>query len=626
MSEQFGDESLESLLEYLRDTRSLDFTGYKRPSLTRRIRKRIDAVGAGGFDEYRDLLESDPDEQERLVDTILINVTAFFRDEEAWNFLSAHVVPDILAAAGTTESIRVWSAGCASGEEAYSLAMVLADHLGIDAFKERVKIFATDIDEDALTAARRGVYSERQLEPVSPERRARYFETSPDGFVFRADCRRQVIFGRNDITADAPISRLDLLVCRNVLMYLVTDTQRHVLDRFSYALKPSGYLLLGKAETIIAHADLFDPVSTALRVFRRSSSTRPPGVAALADRVGSPEVLRDLALAATPVAQLVLDVDGRVSGANTKARAMFSVSVNDLDRPFWELDVAHHPVELRPYVEQAYAEGRPVVLHDVSRTLADGQEQFLEVSIAPLSTSAGVDLGVSVAFADVTELGRTRVDLVRSSRDLATANADLLSMNQQLETSNEELQSTNEELETTNEELQSANEELETMNEELQSANDQLQTMNEELLSTADRIEAGQEFLDAILDGLPVAMAITDHRLDLVVWNRAAEHLFGLRTDEAIGRSFPALDIGLPVGEISPLLHAAVAQRADSTTDTPNGTESAASVTLAARDRRGRPFSCRVSVRRIGRPASTDPIVMVLMEPIPDSVSQAETP
>lgn len=620
MLEPFDDESLESLLEYLRDTRSLDFTGYKRPSLTRRIRKRIDAVGVGGFDEYRDVLEADPDEQARLVDTILINVTAFFRDEAAWNFLSGHVVPDVLAAAGATEPIRVWSAGCASGEEAYSLAMVLADHLGMEEFKSRVKIFATDTDEAALAAARRGVYSERQLEPVSPERRARYFEPSPDGFVFRADCRRQVIFGRNDITADAPISRLDLLVCRNVLMYLVTDTQRHVLDRFSYALKPNGYLFLGKAETIIAHADLFDPVSTALRVFQRSSTTRRLGTSALAERVGSPEVLRDLALAATPVAQLVLDVDGRVSGANTKARAMFGVSVADLDRPFWELDVAHRPVELRPYVEQAYSEGRPVVLHDVSRTLADGQEQFLEISIAPLSTSAGVDLGVSVAFADVTELGRTRVDLERSSRDLATANADLLLMNQQLETSNEELQSTNEELETTNEELQSANEELETMNEELQSANDQLQTMNEELLATADQIEAGQRFLDAILDGLPVAVAVTDRQLDLVVWNRAAEDLFGVRPDEAIGRSFPALDIGLPVGEISPLLHAAVADDA-----TASGTDGTVSVTLDAHDRRGRPLSCRVSVCRIGRPTPMDPIVMVLMDAVPDGASPAAT-
>jgi two-component system CheB/CheR fusion protein len=616
MKDPFDDALLESLLEYLRDTRSLDFTGYKRPSLTRRIRKRIDAVGVDGFDEYRDVLESDPDEQARLVDTILINVTAFFRDEAAWDFLSAHVVPNILAAAGATEPIRVWSAGCASGEEAYSLAMLLADHLGVEEFKARVKIFATDTDEDALTTARRGVYTERQLEPVSPERRARYFEPSPDGFVFRSDCRRQVIFGHNDITADAPISRLDLLVCRNVLMYLLSDTQRHVLDRFSYALKPNGYLFLGKAETITAHADLFDPVSTALRVFQRASTDRPLGVPALAERVGSPEMLRDLALAATPVAQLVLDVDGRVSGANTKARAMFGVSVDYLDRPFSELEVAHRPVELRPYVEQAYAERRPVVLRDVSRTLADGHEQFLEISIAPLSTSAGVDLGVRIALADVTELGRTRVDLERSTRDLATANADLLSMNQQLETSNEELQSTNEELETTNEELQSANEELETMNEELQSANDQLQTMNEELLATADQIEAGQQFLDAILDGLPDAVAVTDRRLDLVVWNRAAEELFGLRTDEAIGRAFPSLDIGLPVGEISPLLHAAVADGPGRSAEI-DGT---VTVTLDAHDRRGRPFSCRVSVRRIGRPTPTptDPIVMVLMEASPD--------
>jgi len=601
---------LESLLEYLRDTRSLDFTGYKRPSLTRRIRKRMHEVDAERFDDYRDVLESDPAEQARLVDTILINVTAFFRDEDAWQFLADEVVPGIVEAAGDGP-IRVWSAGCASGEEAYSLAMVFADHVGVDEFRHRVKIFATDTDDGALAEARRGVYTRRQLEPVSAERIERYFEPVDDGFAFRSDCRRQVIFGSNDVTADAPISHLDLLVCRNVLMYFVTDTQRHVLHRFHYALEPHGHLFLGRAETISARSDLFDPVDSQLRLFRRTPGPDlPQGIGALAERVGSDDVLHELALAATPVAQIVLDVEGRVSGVNTRARAMLGVSVDDIGRSFRVLDLAHRPVELAPHIEQAYAERQPVVLHDVSRPLADGQLQFLEISIAPLRTSAGVDLGVSVTFADVTELGRTRMDLEQSGRDLEVANRSLRTTNEELETAVEELQSTNEELETTNEELQSANEELETMNEELQSANEELETMNEELLTQTDRIEAARRFLTGILDAVPLGLAVVDEQLDVVLWNQTAEHLFGLRAADVVDRSFLALDFGLPVGSIGPLLHAVAGD------DVPRRARDSRSTVVEAEDARGMRFSCRVSVGRIGRATDGDTRLMVLMEPI----------
>ena len=617
MSSSDVDTHLESLLEYLRDTRSLDFTGYKRASLARRIRKRMAVVGIAAFDEYRDHLELHPDEQAQLVDTILINVTSFFRDGPAWVHLADEVVPMLVVAKGPDEPIRVWSAGCASGEEAFSLAMVFADHLGIDAFKSRVKIFATDTDDAALAEARTGAYAEHQLEPVSAERRDRYFEPTPEGAVFRTDCRRQVIFGRNDVTADAPISRLDLLVCRNVLMYFVSDTQRRVLNRFHYALAEGGFLFLGKAETIFSHSDLFDPVNTPLRIFRRRrGAPRRDELAAVAPAGDSPVpsrsgVLLDLAAAATPVAQLVVDVDGRLVAANTKAHAMFGVTNADLDRPFFDLEVARRPVELREHIAQAYAESHPVVLRAVQRTLADGQAQFLEVTIAPLSDPAGVDLGVAVTFADVTALGRARVDLERATRELDAANRNLMSANEELAASNEELQSTNEELETTNEELQSANEELETTNEELQSANEELETMNEEFLGQAHQVERGERFLTSILGSLPAGVAVVDERFDVVVWSRAAEDLFGLRADEAVRRSFLALDIGLPVGEIGPLLHAAV------------GSNSAdrQHLLVDAVNRRGQPFTCRITVRRLTEVPEADSTVMILMEAWPEDES-----
>ncbi len=626
MTDPPDDPELETLLEFLRSVRSLDFTGYKRPSLTRRIRKRMQEVGVVEFEDYRDVLEADSDEQSRLLDTILINVTGFFRDPDAWAQVADEIVPAIIDSKAPDEPIRVWSAGCSSGEEAYTLAMILADALGIDQFKARVKIFATDTDEGALAIGRTAIYTERQLEAVPDDKRDRYFAPVPTGFAFRPDCRRSVIFGRHDITADAPISRVDLLVCRNVLMYFVAETQRRALGRFHYALADGGYLFLGKAETIFSHSDLFTAVDTPRRIYRRiplSSPRREWGIDPLPvaeDLLGrqaplatSTRVL-ELAAAATPVAQLVIDIDGRLVGANTRARAFFGITRDDLERPFTNLEVSYRPVELRAHIDQAYAQAQPVVIRDVERPLADGQHQFLEVTVAPLRDPAGIDLGVAVTFADVTELGRTKVELERSSNELRRAYDDLAEANVRLETSNEELQSTNEELETTNEELQSANEELETMNEELQSANEELGTMNEELLTQAGEIEAGERFLAAILDSLTTGVAVLTESFDVVVWNRTAEDLFGLRAEEVRGRSFFALDLALPIGEIGPMLHRL--------TGSEPGDDQPVTSSHDIVDGMGRPLHCSVTVGRLVEPRPAEPIgaghhFIILVEPGP---------
>jgi len=610
---------LEELLTFLREERGLDFTGYKRASLSRRIHRRIENVGVEGFEAYRDLLEADPGEQLHLANTILINVTRFYRDESAWAYMRDHAIPTIVDRKAPGEQIRVWSAGCASGEEAYTLAMLLADHLGVDQFKERVKVFATDIDDDALAEARSGAYTAEQLDAVPSEQRDRYFRPTNGGFVFRSDCRRSVIFGRHDVTVDAPISRLDLLICRNVLMYFVADTQRRVLQRFHYALGEDGLLFLGKAETVFSHADLFAPVDAALRIFRatpESAGVRatqlPPPVPASA---GAVEELQAAASELAPVAQLVIGVDGRLVSANERARTMFGLGNAEVGRDLGALDVSAHPVELRPYIEQAYASPEPVVVHDVTLAGENGQ-RYLEVALVRLEVEPGRYAGVSVTFADVTELGRTRVELEQSTNDLRVANDELTSVNLQLEQSNEELQSANEELETTNEELQSANEELETMNEELRSANEELETMNDELIGQAGEIERAERFLAATLDSLIGGVAVLSHDFDVMVWNLAAEDLFGLRSDEATGRSFLALDIGLPVGEVGPLLHALVSP-SDPDADRP-GENASLEVVLDAVDRRGRPMRCRVTVRRFARSPEPDAKLMVLLDPVPE--------
>ena len=230
------DPAFEALLGHLKASRGFDFTGYKRSSLMRRVDRRMSQVGISGYADYLDHLELHGDEFTALFNTILINVTGFFRDPEAWDHLRHDVLPALLLAKGSTQPLRIWSAGCASGEEAYTLAMVLAELLGPATFRERVKIYATDVDEEALVYARQASYSEREVRGIPPELLDRYFDLAGDRYLFRKDLRRSVIFGRNDLVQDAPISRIDLLVCRNTLMYFNAETQARILTRFHFAL------------------------------------------------------------------------------------------------------------------------------------------------------------------------------------------------------------------------------------------------------------------------------------------------------------------------------------------------------------------------------------------------------
>ncbi|MEQ8962329.1 MAG: protein-glutamate O-methyltransferase CheR [Coleofasciculus sp. C2-GNP5-27] len=208
----------EYLLEYLKETRGFDFTGYKRSTLKRRVTRRMQSHQIDNFGDYLDYLEVHPEEFEPLFNTILINVTAFFRDTDAWNYLRHQILPQLLQEKDRQGQIRVWSAGCSSGEEAYSIAILLAEMMGLEQLRQRVKIYATDVDEEALNQARLARYSSKALENLSEEWRQRYFEQVGNQYVFRYDIRRVVIFGRNDLVQDAPISRLDLLICRNTLI------------------------------------------------------------------------------------------------------------------------------------------------------------------------------------------------------------------------------------------------------------------------------------------------------------------------------------------------------------------------------------------------------------------------
>jgi len=590
-------DDVDALLEYLKRSRGFDFTGYKRASLERRIAKRMQMIGVPSFSEYTDHLEVHPEEFSVLFNTVLINVTSFFRDPSTWEFIAQTVVPELLSRRNDGQQIRVWSAGCASGEEAYTLAMIFAEAVGLDAFKEQVKIYATDVDEDALAKARQAAYSEREVADVPPPLLEKYFESVGGQYLFRKDLRRCVIFGRHDLIQDAPISRVDMLVCRNTLMYFNAETQTRILARFQFAMNDHGVLFLGRAETLLTHANTFAP----LDLKRRVSTKLPSPATSLRDRLlllaqQQPIAeltadidrtrLTEVVLDATPTAQIVVDVDGALALANERARALFGITHADVQRPLRDLKLSYRPIDLRSAIDQVYLERHAVILRDVEWPLIAGESRWLDIHVSPIVDAMSATLlGAAVVFNDITVAKRLQRDLEHAKQELETAYEELQSTNEELETTNEELQSTVEELETTNEELQATNEELETMNEELQSTNEELQSMNDELRQRGEEINQVNAFLESILASVSGAVIVVDADMKVLVWNPGAEDLWGLREDELRGKNVLGLDIGLPTERLKQPLRASL-----------SGEKERISLTLAAVNRRGRSIECHVSV------------------------------
>ncbi|MER5445550.1 CheR family methyltransferase [Streptomyces sp. NPDC002764] len=554
------DEELEGLLGFLRDARGFDFTGYKRSSLGRRIRKRMADVQVDTYTDYRDRLEANAEEFNALFNTILINVTSFFRDPDAWTFLQREVLPELLARRRADDEIRVWSAGCSSGEEAYSLAIMFAEAIGLDETLERVKIYGTDVDDEALRDARSGLYPAKVLATLGPELRDKYFEPNGVRFGFRPDLRRRVIFGRHDVTRDAPISRLDLLVCRNTMMYFNVEAQTQIVDRFHFALREGGFLFLGKAEMLLNDAERFDVMSMRQRVFRRrpGEASAPYLPAPVKIRSGTSSELhtvarhrqmRDLILDATPSATVAVDAEGTVILVNNNARVQFGLTPNDIGRPFQDLEVSYRPVELRSLIEQAAHERRPLRVNGAERRVGEDL-QYFDILVQPLAGPDGLTAATNITFTDVTVATRLKSEIKRVREDLETAYEELQSTNEELETTNEELQSSIEELETTNEELQSTNEELETTNEELQSGNEELETMNEEMRVRTEELDEARTFLEAVLTSIAAGVVVLDQKLKVKSWNRGAVDLWGLRPDEVVDQPFYGLEFGLPTEKL----------------------------------------------------------------------------
>ncbi len=602
-------DAFERLLEYIERNRGFDFTGYKRASLRRRVGKRMQEIGIEGYEDYQDHLEASAEEFADLFATILINVSSFFRDEAVWDYVASHLIPGVLESRpDDARPIRVWSAGCATGEEAYSIAMLLADAIGLEAYAERVKIFATDVDEAALDQARQGLYWPKQTEAVPPDLLERYFQRVDGNLSLSKDLRRAVIFGRNDLVRDAPISRLDLLFCRNTLMYFNAETQSNVIRRLHMALGDGGALILGRSEMLLSYSEGFRPENQGLRVFRKVGGSRfRDGIPILPPVRGAPakDLIPDAVMEAfrvSPIAQLVIDADGTVALGNEPLHKLFGFSGHDLGRPLQDLEISFRPVELRSLIEEAHALGTPVTAEPVAYTSGDGVDRSLEVEVTALG-DRGDGGGTSIAFLDVTRYNQITAELETSKRELETAYEELQSTVEELETTNEELQSTNEELETTNEELQSTNEELETMNEELQSSNEELETMNDELRLQTAELDRVNGLFDSIMMSVGVGVAVVDRELLVQTWNDRCKELWGLGAEDVRDQHFLNLDIGLPVQQLRDALRACLA-----------GTSEGEEQRLEARDRRGRDIICRVRVAPLPGPGGDVAGAILLME------------
>ena len=576
MAERGKDKFVEEILERIKLMRHFEFREYKRATLKRRIERRMVDRKTRTPRDYLKLLSVDPTELDALVSSLLIKVTSFFRDGEAWDALSSRVIPQILAEKRAGQEMRVWCAGCATGEEAYSVAMLIAEAVGPSFVNEEIKIFGTDLDETAVSYARRGHYTSQQVENVPPAMLQRWFVPEGSGYAVVKDVRRKVVFGVNNLVSDAPISRLDLLLCRNVFIYLEPNLQKLVLTRFHYALRRNGVLMLGKSELIPFAAKIFEPVDLTRRIYKKDH--RREGALAQERLVGLLEqesanrndehsgpsyvdqfhrdVLQSLRL---PV--IVTAVDGTVTGWNRAAGQLWSRSeATVIGKKVTALNLAGLSGDLLIEKTTAVREGKVDRERGESTISTDGPDskaRYVAVTVLPLRDAKDAVNGIIYAVEDVTamhdmELELRRVNEERQSafEELQTTNEELQSSNEELETTNEELQSANEELQTTNEELQSTNEELETTNEELQSANAELDATNREL---ARRTEEMNRFLSSqrtIIRSLSAGVIVVDEIGRVLIWNLAAERLLGVTEDEAVGQTLWTLHVPALTGSL----------------------------------------------------------------------------
>jgi two-component system CheB/CheR fusion protein len=549
-------EPLNRIFTTLRDIFSVDFGLYKQSSIERRIQRRMALHKTESLEDYARSLDKDSTELNLLYHDLLIGVTSFFRDKEPFEALKGTVFPRIIDHRDPEVPIRIWVPGCSSGEEAYSIAICLLEFLGERAGRQRVQIFGTDIDEQALERARTGIYPNNIEVDVVPARLQRFFARAEKGYQISRQIREMVVFARHNLGKDPPFSRLDLISCRNVLIYLQPALQKKIVRVFHYALNPAGMLLLGSSESV--SDDLFQTLDRRLKLYVKRNV---PAHAAFdvifggisaggGDEHGRPRPEARTPLTAQQLADRkviekysppgvvisenldVVQFRGRTGPYLEPAPGNATLNLLRLARP-------EFLIELRQAVKKSFTEALPVSSSPIHLKDASGVPMNVRIDVLPLFDASASTKSLLVLFNDLRVLEEKPPEVISTSeegnprvleleRELATTKEYLQTTIEELETTNEELMSANEELQSSNEELQSTNEELSTSKEELQSTNEELSTVNEELHHRLAELSISNDDLMNLMTSPALATVIVGADFRIRRFSVAAEKLLHL--------------------------------------------------------------------------------------------------
>jgi two-component system CheB/CheR fusion protein len=564
--------ALEKAVVLLRAHTGNDFSFYKRNTLYRRIERRMGIHQIGKMAAYVRYLQENPQEMDLLFKELLIGVTNFFRDPAAWEQLRTRVIPALLASRASGQVLRAWVPGCSTGEEAYSLAIVLQEAVEELRPRERftVQIFATDLDRDAIDKARQGVFPANIAADVSAERLKRFFTKEGHGYRVRKEIREKIIFAQQNLILEPPFTKLDILSCRNLLIYLTAEVQKKLIPLFHYSLAPGGILFLGSAETIGDGTGRFAPLGGKSRLYRRTESIlRPEPVifpsafgAGPPDGTGTPPAAKPPGSLQTLADQLVLQRYAPPAVLTSDTGDIFYVSGRTgkylepaAGKANWNI-FAMAREGLRHELERAFPEAlrqKSLTLHGL-KVGANGGVQCVDVTIQRLDEPGPLQGLVMIVFTDVAAApaaapaaGRAPKSRAHSPRvaeleqELLRVRGEARATHEEMQTSQEELRSANEELQSTNEELQSTNEELTTSKEEMQSMNEELQTVNTELQGKVDELSRASNDMKNLLNSTDIATLFLDRDLNVRRFTPQATKIIKL---------IPA-DVGRPVTDLA---------------------------------------------------------------------------
>jgi two-component system CheB/CheR fusion protein len=571
--------SLNQILMQVHKDTGHDFSLYKKSTLGRRIERRMTQQNIGDMAVYARFLKENLPEEKALFKELLINVTSFFRDPEAFLLLKQEILPELLEGKPADYVFRAWVAGCASGEEAYSIAIVLSEFMEEKQQSFKVQIYATDLDDDAIDTARSGRYPSGITQDVSAERLSHFFnkdESEPHnpGYKIKPFIREMVVFAVQNVIKDPPFTKLDLLSCRNLMIYLEQEQQARLIPNFHYALKPGGVLLLSSSESITYHPELFQAINRKWKFYRASKTTLATGLplfgrATLMDKVMKPPAkpvlpktdqmnIADLSnrilLQSYAPASVTTDSRGNILLVHGDTSRYLRPPTGPVTTNVIEMARDGLQMDLRAAIGAA-GQGTPMQSQEVSLN-TDSGNVTVRISVRLLPTPQSIanadERLLLVSFQDVaapvkrrrrSPSAATTDDAARIEhleRELAYSKENLQAINEEQQATNEELKSANEELQATNEELQSANEELETSKEELQSLNEETVTVNAELNSKVEQLNDYQNDLKNLFDNVNAGTLLLDHHLILRRYTREAAKVYCLVATD-IGR--PLIDI-----------------------------------------------------------------------------------